>query len=332
MLRVVTQKPSTLASWCCSAVRVRCKVNLFCDSKIDDAKRREELYAGSIFVYSPSPSALKLCGLARELVETAFNGQDPIRIHDHMPVERCVEILAELKPKFIHHPKAKEYIQGMLAERGCDLAKTYFDVPRLRTAFPSDYLSSGIAYAFHPHRDTWYSAPFSQINWWMPVYDIYPENSMAFHTRYFEEPVKNSSDTYNYYEWNRANRQSAAQHVKSDTRVQPKAQATLDPDPQLRVIANVGGVLMFSAAQLHSTVPNTAGLTRYSIDFRTVHLDDVWSKCGAPNVDSKCTGTTMHDYISAADFSHLPADAIALYYDGTEAGFVASPEEAVTKR
>jgi hypothetical protein len=303
-------------------------MNLFFDSKMHDAKRREELYAGSIFVYSPSPSALKLCELARELVETAFNGQDPIKIQDHMPVERCVEILAELKPKFIHHPKAKEYIQGLLAERGCDLAKTYFDVPRLRTAFPSDYLSSGIAYAFHPHRDTWYSAPFSQINWWMPVYDVCPDNIMAFHTPYWKNGVANSSNTYNYYEWNRANRQSAAQHVKADTRVQPRAQVPVEQDPQLRVVANVGGALLFSAAQLHSTVPNTSGLTRYSIDFRTVHLDDVWNKCGAPNVDSASTGTTMRDYLRGTDFARLPEEAIALYFDGTEADFVPSPTTA----
>jgi hypothetical protein len=303
-------------------------MNLFFDSKMHDAKRREELYAGSIFVYSPSPSALKLCELARELVETAFTGQDPIKIQDHMPVERCVEILAELKPKFIHHPKAKEYIQGMLAERDCDLAKTYFDVPRLRTAFPSDYLSSGIAYAFHPHRDTWYSAPFSQINWWMPVYDVCPDNIMAFHTPYWKNGVANSSNTYNYYEWNRANRQSAAQHVKADTRVQPRAQVPVEQDPQLRVVANVGGAMLFSAAQLHSTVPNTSGLARYSIDFRTVHLDDVWNKCGAPNVDSASTGTTMRDYLRGTDFAHLPEEAIALYFDGTEADFVQSPTTA----
>jgi hypothetical protein len=300
-------------------------MNLFFDSTMDDAKRRQELYAGSIFVYSPSSNALKLCELARELVENAFSGQDPMKIQDHMPVERCVEILAELKPKFIHHPKAKGYIQGMLAERGCDLTRTYFDVPRLRTAFPSDYLSSGIAYAFHPHRDTWYSAPFSQINWWMPVYDVYPDNIMSFHTPYWKNGVANSSNTYNYYEWNRANRQSAAQYVKADTRVQPRAQVPVEQDPQLRVVANVGGAMLFSAAQLHSTVPNTSGLTRYSIDFRTVHLDDVWNKCGAPNVDSASTGTTLRDYLRATDFAHLPEEAVALYFDGTEVDFVPSP-------
>lgn len=293
-------------------------MNLFFNSKVDDSQRRQGLYEGSVFVYSPSAAALELCSFARELIEQAFAPHDPRKVQESMPVERCVEILAELKPKFIHHPKSKDLIRQLLAERGCDLEKTYFDVPRLRTAFSADYLSSGIAYAFHPHRDTWYSAPFSQVNWWMPVYPINPNNSMAFHPRYWNEPIPNSSRTYNYYEWNRTSRQSAAQHVKSDTRVQPRAEIQLDPDPQVRVLAEVGGVMMFSAAQLHSTVPNTSGLTRYSIDFRTVHLDDVWNRAGAPNIDSQCTGTTMHDYIKPTDFSHLPDEALALYLDGTE--------------
>jgi hypothetical protein len=303
-------------------------LHLFFDSKSEDDNRRRELYRGSLFVYSPSPSALKLCAFAQELIEAAFHPHDPQKVQESVPVERCVEILAELKPKFIHHPRSKELIQGILAERGCDLEKIYFDVPRLRTAFPSDYLSSGIAYAFHPHRDTWYSAPFCQVNWWMPVYDVCPDNIMAFHPRYWKEGVANSSSTYNYYEWNRTSRQNAAEHVKADTRVQPRAQVPVDEDPQLRVVANVGGVMLFSAAQLHSTVPNTCGITRYSIDFRTVHLDDVLRKGGAPNVDSACTGTTLRDYIRATDFKRLTEEAVSLYFDGTEAEFTPSPSTA----
>jgi hypothetical protein len=304
------------------------EMNLFFDSPMEDPNRRAELYRGSVFVYSPSPSALKLCEFARELIETAFHPLDPREVQEKMPVERCVEILAELKPKFIHHPKSKELIQALLTERGCNLEKTYFDVPRLRTAFPSDYLSSGIAYAFHPHRDTWYSAPGAQVNWWMPVYDVCPDNIMAFHPRYFSEAIPNNSKTYNYYEWNRTGRQSAATNVKQDVRVQPRPQVPLEPDPQVRVVANVGGLMLFSAAQLHSTVPNTCGVTRYSIDFRTVHLEDVYNKVGAANIDSSATGTTMRDYLRATDFAHLPEEAVALYFDGTEAEFTASPNAA----
>lgn len=305
-------------------------MNILIDSQLNESNRRRELYRGSVFVYSPSPSALKLCEFAKELVEEAFKPHDPRKIHENIAVEECVRILADLKPKFIHHPKSKEYIKSILAERGCDLEKTYFDVPRLRTAFPADYLASGIAYAFHPHRDTWYSAPLSQLNWWMPIYEIYSENSMAFHPRYWDESVANSSNTYNYYAWNLNSRQSASQHVKSDTREQPRPLRDLTPDPQVRVVAQAGGMMLFSAAQLHSTVPNTCGTVRFSIDFRTVHLDDVWSKSGARNIDSASTGTTMRDYIRATDYSHLPDEAVALYHDGTEVDFIPSPESAQT--
>lgn len=290
-------------------------MNVFVDSKMDDTGCREELYRGSVLVYTPSPSAEKLCEFAREMVEAAFHPLNPRTVHESLPVERCVEILAELKPKFIHHPRCKELIKGILAERGCDLETTYFDVPRLRTAFPGDYLSAGIAYAFHPHRDTWYSAPYCQINWWMPVYEISPSNGMAFHVNYWENPVPNSSSTYNYQEWNRTNRLNAAQHVRVDTRVQPRALVSLEPDPRMCVVSEVGGITLFSAAQLHSTIPNTSGLVRYSIDFRTVHLDDVRSKHGAPNIDSACSGTTMMDYLRGSDLSHLPEDAIAPYFE-----------------
>ena len=78
------------------------------------------------------------------------------------------------------------------------------------------------------------------------------------------------------------------------------------------------GADQFSAASLHSTVPNTSDVVRYSIDFRTVHLADVLDRIGAANVDSECTGTTMDDYLRATDLSHLPEEAIAMYHDGSE--------------
>jgi len=300
-------------------------MNLFLDSKMNDAQRRAEVYRGSVFVYSPSRSAMRFCEFAKELIEAAFQPYDPRTAHQNVPVDRCVEILAELKPRFIHHSQSKELVIGMLSDYGCDLEKTYFDVPRLRTAFPTDYLASGIAYAFHAHRDTWYSAPFSQINWWIPIYEVGPDNCMAFHPRYWDEAVANSSGTYNYYEWNRQHRRTAAQHVKTDRRVQPRPQVPLEPDPQLRVVAGVGSVMLFSAAQLHSTVPNTCGVARYSIDFRTIHVDDIWAKHGAGNIDSACTGTTLRDYLRAVDLARLPEEAVALYFDGTEADYTPSP-------
>jgi hypothetical protein len=299
-------------------------MNILIDSVMSDDDRRKELYGGSIFVHSPLPSALKLCSLAQELIEESFRPLNPLTVHENLPVEKCAEILGVLKPKFIHHPQAKEYIREILTEVGCDLAKTYFDVPRMRTAFPGDYLKSGIAYAFHPHRDTWYSAPFCQINWWIPIYELNSENCMALHPHYFDRAIKNGSSDYNYQRWNLESRYNAAKHVKIDTRVQPHAEEPVELDPQIRMVCPVGGAYLFSAAQLHSTVPNTSKITRYSIDFRTVHLDDVLGRVGARNVDSACTGTTIGDYLRATDLSHLPQEAMALYLDRTESKYALS--------
>jgi hypothetical protein len=286
---------------------------IFFDSTMNDDERRQHLYNGQLFVFSPCPSAIALCEFARELIEEAFAPLDPRETQYSLPVEEYVAILAKLKPYFIHHPKSKQFIQGILSELGCDLSKTYFDVPRMRTATHGGYLTSGIAYAFHPHRDTWYSAPSCQLNWWFPIYDIESENAMAFHPRYWSQPVKNGSSGYNYYEWNKESRKNAAQHIKKDTRKQPHAEEPLELEPQLRLVSKVGGIIIFSGAQMHSTVPNTSGRTRFSIDFRTVHIDDVVAQRGAPNIDSACTGTTLRDFLRATDFSGIPEDLILPY-------------------
>ncbi|HTF25991.1 MAG TPA: hypothetical protein VK937_19115 [Candidatus Limnocylindria bacterium] len=301
--------------------------SIIIDAPIPDDKRRELLYRGQLLVYSPTPSSLALVDFARKMAEEAFHPLDPETAQFHLAVERYAAILSELKPKFIHAAESKKCIQGMLRELGADPEKTYFDVPRMRSSTSDDFLTSGIAYAFHPHRDTWYSAPMCQINWWMPIYPIVSENAMAFHPHYWSQAVRNGSAEYNYAEWNRTSRQNAAQFLKQDTRKQPKPEEPMELDPQIRVIAPPGGVLLFSAAQMHSSVPNNSGRTRFSIDFRTVNVDDVVARRGAPNVDSACTGTTMGDYLRGTDLAHLPEKYFELYE--TQPPF-AKPEEFET--
>ncbi len=286
---------------------------IYLDSALHDEKRRHRLYGGDLFAFAAGESATKLSGLARELSEAAFAPHEPTVAQESMPAERYVKILAELKPAFIHHPRAKELIAGLLSELGCDLDRTYFDVPRLRTMAHGEYLNAGLAYQFHPHRDTWFSAPHQQLNWWLPVYEIESENSMAFHPQYFDRPVRNSSSGYDYEEWNRTGRQQAAKQVKKETREQPRPEEPLELEPDVRVVTPPGGTLVFSAAQLHSTVPNTTSRTRFSIDFRTVNLDDLVEGIGAPNIDSECAGTTLRDYLRASDLEPLPEDVIAMH-------------------
>jgi hypothetical protein len=61
---------------------------------------------------------------------------------------------------------------------------------------------------------------------------------------------------------------------------------------------------------LHTTVPNTSGRTRFSIDFRVVNRADVEAGVGAANVDSECTGTTLGDFLRGTDLTPLPTELV----------------------
>jgi hypothetical protein len=192
-----------------------------------------------------------------------------------------------------------------------------------------DYLKSGIALAFDLHRDSWFASPLCQQNWWIPIYDIGPDDALAFHPAYFDQAVLNSSSDYNQYDWNLYGRRVASQFVKADPRKVPKPEQPMELDPQIRLISRAGGAIMFSGAQMHSTVPNTAMRTRFSIDFRTVHIDDLVNRRGAANVDSAPTGTTLWELMRADNYSRIDESVIRLYDpDPPAEGRVFVPEAA----
>ena len=91
---------------------------------------------------------------------------------------------------------------------------------------------------------------------------------------------------------------------------------SLELEAPVEINGEPGSITLFSAAHLHASTANFSGETRYSIDFRTVHLDDVINGIGAPNIDAECSGTTMGDYLRTSDLSHLPKSWIKRYQEG----------------
>src|SRR4051794_18443470 len=116
---------------------------IYFDTHLGDEERRRRLYSGDVFVYSPRPSTRALTEFARSLIEDAFAPLDPVHAQDSLPVERFVEIVGPLKPRFIHHPRTLELLRDLLRDLGADMEKTYFDVPRMRVATSGGYLTAG---------------------------------------------------------------------------------------------------------------------------------------------------------------------------------------------
>jgi hypothetical protein len=282
------------------------------EPRISDDHRRKYLYAGDTVHYLAKPHSKAFTDFAWQLIKEAFAPLDPAQAQFEIPVERFVEILAPLKTRFTHHPEAKVLLRALLEERGCDPDKTYFDLPKLRVVTHGGYLTAGVGYAYKAHRDTWYSCPSAQINWWTPITEISERCAFVIHPRYFDRVVPNNSADFDAYRWNADGRKNAAQFISTDPRPHPHLQAALDLDWEV-IVGEPGSLILFSAQHLHATVPNEAGRTRFSIDFRTVHDEDIRAQRGARLVDAHCTGTTLRDFLRVADFQRFPPDVIALY-------------------
>lgn len=285
-------------------------VGIILNHRSSDLDRRGLLFGGDYLVQSASIATLALAAHAQTMIRDAFSSMNPEQAQDNLDVAQFIERVAPLKTAFTNHLRTKELIRDILVEYGCDLKRTYFDVPRMRVVPHSGYLSAGVSYAYKAHRDTWYSSPHAQVNYWMPIFAVTPQRAMSMFPEYWDQPVENSSKDFDYDEWCRVGRQQAIGQTTVDTRKHPLPLAPVETRSDTRISGMPGDMFMFSAAHLHSTAPNVSGQTRFSLDFRTVNLDDIESGHGAPNVDCAATGTTLGDFLRADDFSKISPELV----------------------
>jgi hypothetical protein len=286
---------------------------------IDALEMTTRVYNGAVIVLPPTPESLALVNWARELVEEAFHPLDPTTAQHELDVDRFVEIAGPLKPRFIHHPKTRELQKAYVKALGFDKNRTYLDVPRMRVVTSDGYLKSGVGLNLPLHRDTWWSAPLQQIQFWGPLFPMSRHSSMDFYPYYHRMPMPNTSEEFNVYRWNTTGRKDAAQHRHGeDKRGIPRPLGAPEHPGAVQIVLPVGGMVLFSANEMHSTTPNVTGKTRFSIDFRIVDAEHVRDGIGAVNVDDASQGVALRDFRRIADEAEFPAEYIAKYDSGLE--------------
>jgi len=290
------------------------------------------VYDGGLVMLPPTEASLAMCAFARELTEAAFAPHEPTTAQHHLSVDEFVERAGPLKPRFIHHPRTRELQKKYLEEMGFDPARTYLDVPRMRVATSDGYLTSGIGHAQPPHRDTWWSAPKQQVQFWSPIFEMSRYSCMEFYPYYRAAPVSNTSEHFNIYRWNATGRKNAANYRQGDDkRGIPQPAAEFKSPGAVQIVLPVGGMVMFSADQLHATSKNTTGKTRFSLDFRIVDVEHVRAGIGAAMVDNGSTGTALRDFRRISDESEFPSELVAQNDSGemdSDAVLVFKPEMA----
>jgi len=283
-------------------------MNILIDPDTSGDGLRRQLYAGHLVVLTRLRALNDFVDYTREEITELFSPHDPEHVHEHIDPPEMAKMLAAWKPAFIHSERSRKLVREIIQEAGFAGGETHYDLPKPRTSFPVGHLTTGVAYAFPWHRDTWYSAPAQQINWWLPIFPVREDNAMGFDLASFDRAVPNTSDTFDYYQ-NNVGRLTTATGVTRDVQPRPGA-IDHQPGQQLVVLPAPGEVLLFSGNQLHISTPNTSGRARYSVDFRTVYVPDLMAGRGAPLVDAHCTGTAIRDFINVADESRFDEETV----------------------
>jgi hypothetical protein len=89
----------------------------------------------------------------------------------------------------------------------------------------------------------------------------------------------------------------------------PEPTERVDRSAELRIVIEPRDLLCFSGAHLHASVPNTSGQTRFSVEVRTVLLDDIVAGRGAPNLDGRAPRVPLEWFRRIPDGALLPAPA-----------------------
>jgi len=294
-------------------------VTLGLSGSVEDNEKA--IYRGQLNLLPPSAASIALCEHARQMIEAAFAPYDPLTAQNELDLDDFVERVAPLKPRFIHDPQTRALQKAYLEELGFDPDRTYLDVPRMRVATSDGYLTSGVGHKQPPHRDTWWSAPMQQIQFWLPIFPMARESSVVFYPHYVETGVENTSGDFNIYRWNATGRRNAAKHRRGDDdRGIPQPLGPLEHPEGVQVVLPVGGAVIFSANQLHATSDNSTGKTRFSIDFRIVDGEHVREGLGALDVDNESTGTALRDFRRVSDETELDPAVIEKYDIGSKPG------------
>jgi len=276
---------------------------IYVNRNISEGELRESIYAGNFHLFTGRKESLEIVHWVRTLLAEAFDNLDPQLAQYSLPVPEFVRRVGPLKSRFTNDPRTRDLCRELLIALGCDPAQTYFDLPRLRVAPASGYLTSGVSYAYKAHRDTWYSHPPTLVNFWTPVFDATGREVMSFWPGYFGQPVRNTG--FDYEDWVKHYRNAAINQIGEENRPHPLPTEAIDERREIRIALNAGDMTLFSTCHLHATADNTSGRTRFSYDLRMVNIADLRAGRGPADVDGTARGSTLPDFIRVSDFEPL---------------------------
>lgn len=261
---------------------------------------RDATYAGAVHLTDPTPTSRTLVERVQRLLEDAL-GPEPRLAQHRMDNDELFARLSPVRRALYCDPSFHEPLRELVRERGGDPREVAFDPLRLRVVRSRGDVEVAAARAvYYPHRDTWYAHPQSLVAWWIPLDDLGADETFVFHPERFARPVPNDSEVFDYDDWVRDGWELKIGWQRADaglTARYPGVVGEVDAGRAVGFSCRRAQQLTFAGAHFHQTLPQASGRTRFSLDFRLVHLGDHAAGKGAPNVDGRSRGSALRDYV-----------------------------------
>lgn len=262
---------------------------------LDQRDFHDRVYRGEILKLDTIPSMATLVSYVQSFLEEAFHPFSPPEIHRHYNHQQQVELFTAREKAFAQAAETKKLWQQVFEEVG--LAPDRLARDRLHLRFqphqdpdadiPRARATATIAF----HRDTWGSNLYAQTNWWAPIYPITEGRTFAMFPSLWRTPVKNTSADFDMQAVLERSKTAGRHAVDADEAI-PHLAEDIDSLLGIPVVIEPGSVIAFSSAHAHAGVPNHTGVTRISLETRTIWIDDLREGRSAPNVDGRAPWMT----------------------------------------
>jgi len=268
----------------------------------------DRIYAGDILRFDGIPALTELVAFTRAFLEEALFPHAPTLIHEELSHEAQVETFGATAREFGQLAEVKRLWQSVFESVGLDpmaIARDRLALrfqphqprgPRLRRA-PS---TATIAF----HRDTWGTNLYAQTNWWSPIYPISAGRTMALYPTLWSRAVRNSSAAFDLAAVIARRRAGGRDAITSDEAI-PHPLEDVQPALGNPVVIDPGTVIAFSGAHAHAGVGNETGVTRISLETRTICIADFRGGKGAPNLDGSAPWMALRLFRRVADGAKL---------------------------
>jgi hypothetical protein len=253
----------------------------------DPAALYAGLYAGEVVRYSGVEQMAAITAFTRAFVQERLAPYPVPEIHRYLDPQALAKKLGDVQGAYARSSEAKLLWNALFAASGLDMNDTARDRLMLRFQAHTEpestptWSRSTATVGFH--RDTWGTNLSAQINWWAPVWPISAGRTFAIYPALWDVAIANNSADFDLAQV--MERLRTAPQTLGPGQLAPRPTEPVDPNSGVPVLLEAGEIIAFSSAHAHVGVPNHTGLTRISLETRTVSITDTRARRGAPKVD-----------------------------------------------